>query len=92
MPEATRTITVTEEEYQMLLAAREQLARRRKLEARLEALPGGKRGTEFALGAVAGFAAHYLYSELIEDEVDEVDEKEEAPSKRPRPPRRGRSR
>jgi hypothetical protein len=63
-----RTIQVTEEEYQLLMRLRKQLEHRQAAAEKLAELPGGKRSSDFTMGAVAGMAAYWLYKELFEDE------------------------
>jgi DNA-binding transcriptional LysR family regulator len=71
LTDGERTITVTEEEYQLLLKAREALKGHRAAAEKLGEIPGGKRGADFALGAVAGMAAYWLYEELFDEDDDE---------------------
>jgi hypothetical protein len=66
--EDKRIITVTEEEYQVIMQLRERLKAEGAPVEDMPELPGGMRGPEFAMGAVAGMAAYWLYKELFEDE------------------------
>lgn len=70
MTEGKRVITVTEEEYQVIVRLREKLKAEGATVENLPEIPGGMRGPEFAMGAVAGMAAYWLYRELFEDEDD----------------------
>jgi hypothetical protein len=74
MEERTRVVEVTEEEYELLLKLREQLKHQEAAVGRMSSVPGGTRSSDFALGAVAGMAAHWLYQELFEEEEDEEEE------------------
>ncbi len=102
MTDQMKTIQVTEEEFEYLMRLRAELLRRREAGAAVDRLPGGQRGVDIAMGAVAGMAAYWLWEELMEDDGEEEDEAEEvsevkavakAPtSRRSRTPRRTRRR
>jgi len=92
-----KTIQVTEEEFEYLMRLRAELLRRRETGSPVDRLPGGQRGADIAMGAVAGMAAYWLWEELMEDEEDEEEAEEvaqvkavaKAPARRrPRAPRR----
>ncbi len=87
MTDGMKTIQVTEEEFEYLIKLRSELQRRKADDDKLASLPGGKRGVEFAMGAVAGFAAHYLYKELLDDDDDDDDD--EPKRVKTRPPSKG---
>lgn len=96
--EQMKTIQVTEEEFEYLIRLRAELQRRRDAGSPVDRLPGGQRGADIAMGAVAGMAAYWLWEELMEDDGEEEEEAEEvaeakavakAPrSRRSRTPRR----
>ena len=70
MSDGKRIITVTEEEYQVIMQLRERLKAEGAPVEDMPELPGGMRGPEFAMGAVAGMAAYWLYKELFEDDEE----------------------
>jgi hypothetical protein len=84
-----RTIQVTDEEYEYLMRLRQELQRRKAVGEKVDDLPGGRKSAEFAMGAVAGIAAYWVYKELMEDE-DEDEEPDDVGSRRRGP--RGRRR
>jgi hypothetical protein len=69
--EGKKIIEVTDEEFEYLIKLRAELQRRQAAGEKLENLPGGERGADFAMGAVAGVAAYWLYKELLEDQDEE---------------------
>ena len=54
----------------------------------MDGMPGGRKSAEFAMGAVAGIAAYWVYKELMDD--DEEDEEPEKAGTGRGVPRRGR--
>ncbi len=68
MAEGNRTIEVTEEEFEHLMRLRAEMQRRQAAGEPVEMPPELRRSTEFAMGAVAGAAAYWLYKELLEEE------------------------
>ena len=77
MTDGKKTIQVTEEEYEHLLKLRAELERRKAAGEKVEDLPGGRKSAEFAMGAVAGVAAYWLYQELMDDDEDDEDDDED---------------
>lgn len=88
MAEGKKIIEVTDEEFEYLIKLRAELLRRQAAggsdqlphELPRDLPPEQQRGSDFAMGAVAGVAAYWLYKELLEDEEEEPSEA--APSKR----------
>jgi hypothetical protein len=72
--EGKKTIEVTDEEFEYLMKLRVELQRRQATGESVELPPEHQRGSDFAMGAVAGVAAYWLYKELLEDEEDEPTE------------------
>jgi hypothetical protein len=81
MTEGKKLIAVTEEEYEVIRQLRERIQGEGAPIEELPKLPEGMKGPEFAMGAVAGMAAYWLYKELFDDEDDDEDE---APKRRSR--------
>ena len=71
MAEGKRIIEVTDEEFEYLIRLRAEMQRRQAEGAPVEMPPQVGGGAEFAMGAVAGAAAYWLYKELLEDEEEE---------------------
>ena len=80
MAEGKKIIEVTDEEFEYLIKLRAELMRRQaageSVQMPRELPPEQQRGRDFAMGAVAGAAAYWLYKELLDD--DEEDEPSEA--------------
>jgi hypothetical protein len=76
MTDGKKIIEVTEEEFEHLIKLRQELLRRQATGETLASISGGRKGVEFGMGAVAGFAAYYLYKELFEDEDEDEEEDE----------------
>jgi hypothetical protein len=83
--EGKKIIEVTEEEFEYLIKLRAEMQRRQAAGTPVEMPPDKRRGTDFAMGAVAGVAAYWLYKELLDDEDDEAIPVKGAP---PRPPKK----
>lgn len=90
MTDGMRTIQVTDEEYEYLMRLRQELQRRKAVGEKVDDLPGGRKSAEFAMGAVAGIAAYWVYKELMEDEDEEDDEEPDDDGSRRAAPRRRR--
>ncbi len=71
MAENKRIIEVTDEEFEYLIKLRAELQRRQAAGGTVELPPDARRGSDFAMGAVAGLAAYWLYKELLEDDQGE---------------------
>ena len=87
MTDGMRTIQVTDEEYEYLMRLRQELQRRREAGEKVDGIPGGRKSTDFAMGAVAGIAAYWVYKELMDDDEEE-DEPDDDPRRRRGPGRR----
>ena len=74
MTDGKRTIQVTEEEFEYLIKLRQELERREAAGEEAREPLGGSKSSEFAMGAVAGIAAYWLYQELIDDDDDDEDD------------------
>ena len=74
MTEGKKIIEVTDEEFEYLMKLRIELQRRQATGEPVELPPEHQRGSDFAMGAVAGVAAYWLYKELLEDGEDEPTE------------------
>ena len=74
--EGMKIIEVTDEEFQYLIKLRAELQRREAAGEPVELPPETERGADFAMGAVAGVAAYWLYKELLEDEDEDEEEDE----------------
>jgi hypothetical protein len=72
LAEGKRIIEVTDEEFEYLIKLRAELQRRQASGEPVKLPPEAQRGSEFAMGAVAGVAAYWLYKELLEDEEEEA--------------------
>ena len=72
--EGRKVIEVTDEEFEYLMKLRAELQRRQAAGEPIEVPSFSRRGTDFAMGAVAGIAAYWLYEELLEDDDEEEDE------------------
>ncbi len=73
MTDGKKTIQVTEEEYEYLIKLRQELQDREAAGQKTDEPLGGSKSSEFAIGAVAGIAAYWLYQELIDDDDDDDD-------------------
>lgn len=71
MAEGKRIIEVTDEEFEHLMRLRAELLRRQATGEPVRLPPETKRSADFAMGAVAGAAAYYLYKELLDDEEED---------------------
>ena len=71
MAEGKKIIEVTDEEFEYLINLRAELLRRQAAGEPVDLPPEGRRGADFAMGAVAGVAAYWLYKELLDDEEEE---------------------
>ncbi|MCJ2541135.1 MAG: hypothetical protein LN414_07700 [Candidatus Thermoplasmatota archaeon] len=80
--EGKKIIEVTDEEFEYLIKLRVELQRRQAAGEPVELPPEHQRGSDFAMGAVAGVAAYWLYKELLDDEEDEPTEVKDT-SRRP---------
>lgn len=69
--EGRKIIEVSDEEFEYLIQLRAELQRREASGKPVEMPPDKQRGADFAMGAVAGIAAYWLYKELMEDEEEE---------------------
>jgi len=69
--EDKKVIEVTDEEFEYLIKLRLELQRREAAGEPVERPPETKRGADFAMGAVAGVAAYWLYKELLDDEEED---------------------
>ena len=89
--EGKKIIEVTDEEFEYLIKLRAELLRRQaageSVQMPRELPPEQQRGRDFAMGAVAGVAAYWLYKELMDDEEEEPPNA--APAKG-RPPAKGK--
>jgi hypothetical protein len=90
--EGKKIIEVTDEEFEYLIKLRAELLRRQAAGGSVptprELPPEQQRGRDFAMGAVAGVAAYWLYKELMDD--DEEGPSEAAPAKtKPQAKRKG---
>jgi hypothetical protein len=70
MAEGKRTIEVTDEEFDHLIKLRAEMQRRQAAGEPVKMPPEVRRSAEFAMGAVAGAAAYWLYKELLEEEEE----------------------
>lgn len=71
MTEGKKIIEVTDEEFEYLIKLRAELQRREAAGEPVKLPPETERGADFAMGAVAGVAAYWLYKELLEDEEED---------------------
>ncbi len=92
MTDGKKTIQVTEEEFEYLIKLRQELLRRKTAGEKIATIPGGPRGVDFGMGAVAGFAAYYLYKELFEDEDEDEGEDDDGDRAAARAKARARAR
>ena len=76
MTDGKKTIQVTEEEYEYLIKLRPELQDREAAGQKTDEPLGGSKSSEFAIGAVAGIAAYWLYQELIDDDDDDDDDEQ----------------
>ena len=74
MAEGKRIIEVTDEEFEYLIKLRAELQRRQAEGKAVELPPDTQRSADFAMGAVAGVAAYWLYKELLEEDEEEEPE------------------
>jgi hypothetical protein len=78
MTDGKKTIQVTDEEFEYLIKLRQELQDREAAGEEARKPLGGSKSSEFAMGAVAGIAAYWLYQELIDDDdVDDDDDQVE---------------
>lgn len=71
MAEGKRIIEVTDEEFEYLIKLRAEMQRREAAGEPMELPPEARRGKDFAMGAVAGAAAYWLYKELLDEDEEE---------------------
>jgi hypothetical protein len=72
--EGKKIIEVTDEEFEYLIKLRAEMQRREAAGTPVDMPPAQRRSTDFAMGAVAGVAAYWLYEELMDDDDDEPKE------------------